>query len=240
VCVGTDQVKEANPEQLQCEFGDITFKASETVEDFTLYLNNVASQLRILSDDISDKEVIKKMLHVVPKKLEQVAIFMDTLLDLNSLLIEEALDHLRAIEQRKKPTPAKESDGHLLLTEEEWMAHMKTKDGSGSNFGTLHGGGNGGVARPGENAGVRRAMTICAPTATRKATGPRSVARRSETRRPRPMWPKEKKRSRAFFWPTTSSMTTRPQPSSALPSLHPFSTDRTSLHHPHRGAAGLC
>jgi hypothetical protein len=31
----------------------------------------------------------------------------------------------------------------MLLTEEEWMARMKTKDGSGSSSGTRHDGENG-------------------------------------------------------------------------------------------------
>jgi hypothetical protein len=126
VCVGTDRVKEAKAERLRRVFGDITFKAGETVEDFTLRLNIVASQLCVLGDDISNKEFIKKMLHIVPQKLKQVAISMETLLDLDSLSIEEAVGHMRAVEQCKKPTPAKESGSHLLLTEEEWMARMKT------------------------------------------------------------------------------------------------------------------
>jgi hypothetical protein len=58
----------------------------------------VASQLHVLGDDISDKELIKKMLHVIPEKLEQVVISMEKLLDLNSLSIEEAVGHLRAVE----------------------------------------------------------------------------------------------------------------------------------------------
>jgi hypothetical protein len=41
------------------------------VEDFALRLNTVASQLRVLDDDISDKELIKKMLHVVPSSLSR-------------------------------------------------------------------------------------------------------------------------------------------------------------------------
>ncbi len=47
VRVGADRVKEANAERLRREFGDITFKAGETVEDFSLRLNTVASQLRV-------------------------------------------------------------------------------------------------------------------------------------------------------------------------------------------------
>jgi hypothetical protein len=200
VRVGADRVKEANAERLWREFGDITFKAGETVEDFSLRLNTVASQLRVLGDDISDKELIKKMLHVVLEKLEQVAISMETLLDLDSLSIEEAVGHLLAVEQRKKTTPTKEAGGRLLLTEEEGMARMKTKHGSGSSFGTHHGGGNGDGGKnrggkAGENARARRAATMCAPTAARKATRPRNVTRRSATRRLRLTWPKEKRRS---------------------------------------------
>jgi hypothetical protein len=69
---------------------------------------------------------------------------METLLDLESMSIEEAVGHLRAIEQRKKPSPAKENAGHLLLTEEEWMARMKSRDGSGSSTGARRGGARGG------------------------------------------------------------------------------------------------
>jgi hypothetical protein len=144
VRVGADRVKEANAERLRREFGDISFKPGESVEDFSLRLNSVASELRVLGDDISDKEVIKRLLHAVPEKLEQVAISMETLLDLESLSIEEAVGHLRAVEQRKKPSPAKENTGRLLLTEEEWMARMKSRDGSGSSTGARRGGASGG------------------------------------------------------------------------------------------------
>jgi hypothetical protein len=65
VRVGADRAKEANVERLRREFGDITFKAGETIEDFSLCLIIVASQLHVLDDDISDKELVKKMLHVV-------------------------------------------------------------------------------------------------------------------------------------------------------------------------------
>jgi hypothetical protein len=115
--LGADRVKDANVERLRREFGDLAFKPDETVEDFSLRLTTVASQLRALSDDIADKDLIKKLLHVVPDKVEQVAISMETLLDLDALSIEKAVGHLHAVEQRKKPTATKDSDGRLLLTE---------------------------------------------------------------------------------------------------------------------------
>jgi hypothetical protein len=85
---------EANAEHLRREFGEISFKSSESVEDFSLCLNTVVSQLHVLHDTITDKEVIKRILHIVPGNLEQVAISIETLLDLNLLSIEEAVGHL--------------------------------------------------------------------------------------------------------------------------------------------------
>jgi hypothetical protein len=60
---------------------------------------------------------------------------METLLDLNTLSIEEATSHLRAMEQRKKPMapPAADAVERLLLTEEEWTTRMKAKEKSGSS-----------------------------------------------------------------------------------------------------------
>jgi hypothetical protein len=66
--------------------------------------------LRVPGEDITDKEVVKKVLHSVPEKLEQVAISIETLLDLNALSIEEATSHLLAAEQRKKKGAAPVSD----------------------------------------------------------------------------------------------------------------------------------
>jgi hypothetical protein len=128
--VGADRVKEANAERLRQDFAKIKFKPSECVEDFSIHITALANELRVLGDEITDKEVVKKLLHSVLEKLEQVTNSMETLLDLNSLSIEEATDHLRVVEQRKKPStsPVTDTDGRLLLTEEEWSAWMKAKE----------------------------------------------------------------------------------------------------------------
>jgi hypothetical protein len=43
--LGTDRVKEANAERLRWEFGNVMFKSGETVEEFSLRLTTVVSQL---------------------------------------------------------------------------------------------------------------------------------------------------------------------------------------------------
>jgi hypothetical protein len=60
VQVGVDCVKEANAEQLHRGFNDTIFKPDESVWRILLYKE------RILDDDITDKEVIKKLLHIIP------------------------------------------------------------------------------------------------------------------------------------------------------------------------------
>jgi hypothetical protein len=85
IWLSADRVKEANVEQLRREFRDLAFKPDESVEDFSLRLSTVVSQLRVLGNSIMNMDVIKKLLHVIPEKLEQVAISMETLLDLDSV-----------------------------------------------------------------------------------------------------------------------------------------------------------
>jgi hypothetical protein len=92
---------------------EIKFKQGETIEEFSLRITALANELWVLGDDITDKEVVKKMLHSVSDNLEQVAISMEMLLDLNSLSIEEAAGHLWAVEQTKKnaTSPSMDTDG---------------------------------------------------------------------------------------------------------------------------------
>jgi hypothetical protein len=117
--IGADWVKEANMERLRQDFTEIKFKPGEGVEDFSLHIMAPANELRVPDNEVTDKEVIRKKLHFVPEKLEPVAISMETLLDLNSLSIEEAVGHLWDMEQRKKgpSSPTTDTGGHLLLTE---------------------------------------------------------------------------------------------------------------------------
>jgi hypothetical protein len=160
--VGADKVKEANAEKVHREFNDIAFKPGECVEEFALRISALANQLRSLGDDLPDKKVVKKMLQSVPEDLEQVAISMETLLDLDKMSIEVAAGHLQAVEShrnRKQSSTGKEVAGQLLLTEEQWRPRSKaapgeksegsSSGGSGAGRGRVrgHGGGHGGSAR---------------------------------------------------------------------------------------------
>jgi hypothetical protein len=100
--VGVDKVKGANVERLCWEFDDISFNRRECIKEFALRISGLANQLRSLGDEVPDKKVVKEMLESVPENLEQVAILMETLLNLDTLSIEEIAVHLQAVENRKK------------------------------------------------------------------------------------------------------------------------------------------
>jgi hypothetical protein len=207
VRLGADHVREANAEWLRREFSDLAFRPDETMEDFSLWLTTVVSQLRVLGDEVSDKEVVKKLLHVIPNNLKQVVISMETLLDLKSLSIEEVDDHLRAIEQRKKPSPSKEAGCRLLLTEEEWMARMKTCDGSSSNAGSRSGGGKNRGNKQGVGEG-KKSSTGCndvCDCCSKKGHWARECCKKKRDAEAQAMWPTVKRRSRVYSWRTHSS-----------------------------------
>ncbi|CAN6223135.1 unnamed protein product [Urochloa humidicola] len=73
VRVGVQRVREANARELLKNFTDISFKEGESVDDFSLRITGLANNIRILSGDVIDTEVMKKMLQVVPEHLEQIA-----------------------------------------------------------------------------------------------------------------------------------------------------------------------
>ena len=96
--IGVQRVRDANVEQLRKEFDHIRFKDGESVDDFSMRLTGLANNIAVLGGKITEPEIVKKMLHVAPEPLEQVAISIETLLDLDNLSVEEVTGHLRNVE----------------------------------------------------------------------------------------------------------------------------------------------
>jgi hypothetical protein len=103
----------------------------------------LASDLRILGDNVTGVEIVRKMLQLVPEHLAQVAISIETLLDIRTISVEEVTGRLRAVEQRRKPQPIHDNHGRLLLCEEEWLARLKIREAGGKSGGNSSGGSGG-------------------------------------------------------------------------------------------------
>jgi hypothetical protein len=135
---GAERMKEANAQRLLQEFENIGFKEGETVDDFALHINALVADLRTSGEAIEDARVVKKMLRVLPKKYVQIAISIETLLDLKTLTIEELVGRLKMAEDRLGIEAITDKAGKLLPTEEVWVArnrHRLKSDASGSSGG---------------------------------------------------------------------------------------------------------
>jgi hypothetical protein len=133
--VGVQRVREANCEQLQKKFDEICFKEGETMDDFSMHITGLANNITVLGGTITEVEIVQKIQHVAPKPLEQVAISIETLLNVKDLTIEEVTCHLRNVEQRKKKLGSTvDKQGCLLLTE-EWLSRLKIRKNSGMGGG---------------------------------------------------------------------------------------------------------
>jgi transposase InsO family protein len=120
--VGADRVKEANAQRLLKEFENIAFRDSETVDEFALRIGALAADLRTAGETMEDARVVKKMLRVLPQRYSQIAVSIETLLDLKTMTIEELVGRLKMAEDRFGIELITDKADKLLLTEEEWVS----------------------------------------------------------------------------------------------------------------------
>ncbi|WVZ83459.1 hypothetical protein U9M48_030605 [Paspalum notatum var. saurae] len=159
VRMGVERVRESNAQKLRRDFNNITFKDGESVDDFSLRISNLASNLRLLGDDIQDKEVVKKMMQVIPDRLTQVAISIKTLLDVGELSLEEVTGRFRAADERLDARARNaEMGSRLMLTskEEDLIKRLRRQEGQ-------RGGGGGGGGAGASSGGAGSSGTSAPP-----------------------------------------------------------------------------
>ena len=131
--LGVECVQEAKAMVLRRQFETIQFKDGENLDDFGMRISSLVSQLSLLSVKVEEPDVVQKILSVVPKKFKRMACSITTLLDLNKLSIEELIGRLQAAEECEEEEAGCKASGKLLLSEEEWFARLKLRDGAGAS-----------------------------------------------------------------------------------------------------------
>ncbi|WVZ62734.1 hypothetical protein U9M48_012444 [Paspalum notatum var. saurae] len=120
---GVERVKAANAQKLLRQFENIRFKEGEAVDDFAMRISSLATNIRSLGEPLEEVRVVKKMLHVVPAAYKQIVLSIETLLDLNTLSLEELFGRLRATEEQLEDDgPIVDKAGRLMLAKEDWLA----------------------------------------------------------------------------------------------------------------------
>ena len=99
--LGAERVKAVSAQKLLAEFESIAFKAGETIEDFSIRITKITTELTGHGEkSVDDKRVVRKFLRVVPTRYNQIAIAIEMLCDLDALSTEELIGRLRAAEDR--------------------------------------------------------------------------------------------------------------------------------------------
>jgi hypothetical protein len=134
--VGVEQVRKAKASTLKREFDSLTFEARESIDDFGTRLSWITNQLSVLGFEYKEEEIVRRFLVALPPKFEQIATSIETLCDLDTIIVDELIGRLKPSEEQINRNNGK-SIASLNLTEDElvaWLSsHLKTSDNGGGD-----------------------------------------------------------------------------------------------------------
>jgi hypothetical protein len=110
---------------LHKEWENLAFKPGGDVDDFALRLNTLQQKMVQFGDDTYDEErAVEKLLRCIPEKYKQIARSIESLLDLSTISIEEAIGHLKVVDgDEPQPLSAPITvGGKLHFTQKQWEA----------------------------------------------------------------------------------------------------------------------
>jgi hypothetical protein len=123
--IGSDRARKTTLQTLCKERENLTFKPGEDVDNFALCLNTLQQKMVQFDDDTYNEErAVEKLFRCIPEKYKQIARSIESLLDLSTMSIEEAICHLNVVDG-DEPQPLLRPiivGGKLHLTQEQWEA----------------------------------------------------------------------------------------------------------------------
>ena len=123
--IGSDRARKSTLQALRKEWENLAFKPGEDVDDFALRLNTLLQKMVQFGDDTYGEErAVEKLFRCVPEKYKQMARSIESLLDLSTMSIEEAIGRLKVVDSDEPQSLSGPitTGGKLLLTREQWLA----------------------------------------------------------------------------------------------------------------------
>ena len=125
--IGSDRARKSTLQALRKEWENLAFKPGEDVDDFALRLNTLLQKMVQFGDDTYDEErAVEKLFRCIPEKYKQMARSIESLLDLSTMTIEEAIGRLKVVDTDEPHSLSGPitTGGKLLLSREQWDAGL--------------------------------------------------------------------------------------------------------------------
>jgi hypothetical protein len=96
--ISSDRVRKTMLQALHKEWENLAFKPGEDIDDFALRLNTLQQKMMQFGDDTYGEErAFEKLFRCIPEKYKQIVRSIESLLDLSTMSIEEAIGRLKVI-----------------------------------------------------------------------------------------------------------------------------------------------
>ncbi|KAM0015871.1 hypothetical protein Hdeb2414_s0032g00715551 [Helianthus debilis subsp. tardiflorus] len=139
--VGAERVKKARLRILKSEFEGLYMKDGESIDDYTAKLSGMISRYSSVGATLSDEELVRKLFDTVPEKFINLVASIEQSLDVESMLFEEAIGHLKAYEDRLKLRKGNcGGESTLLLTKSDSVGSQKSSSKTHPTAGRGRGG----------------------------------------------------------------------------------------------------
>jgi hypothetical protein len=125
--ISSDRARKTTLQALHKEWENLAFKPGEDVDDFALRLNTLQQKMVQFNDDTYDEErAVEKLFRCILEKYKQIARSIESLLDLSTMLIKEAIGRFKVIDgDEPQPLSGPITVGRkLYLTQEQWEAYQ--------------------------------------------------------------------------------------------------------------------
>jgi hypothetical protein len=124
--VGVDRVRKAKASTLKREFDSLAFLDGESIDDFGTRIGRITNQLAVLGFEYKEEEIVHMFLPALPPRFEQIATSIETLVDLETITVDELIGRLKSSEERIN-CGGGSAIASLNLTEDELIAKIASQ-----------------------------------------------------------------------------------------------------------------